>query len=317
MKSSLLPLLLLGSALAGPTAAAPTASAASAESQARLVDPAGGIFVVAHRGCHNPAPDHDFAGHTPENSLSGLDRCVALGVDMLETDIRRAADGTLVMFHDATVDRTTDGSGQVAEMTWAQLSRLRLRDDEGGADAPLTDQHPLTLEQMLAAAKGRIMLNLDVKAPIYSEVVDAVRRAGMQRQVVLKTEVGVHSQSLASLPPFDQVNFTPVLLNPPGSDDLLQTASTQIGGKVLPVAIELPRMRAEQLPALVALAKQQHVRLLVNTLWDGFVVGYGGDADALRDPDAVWGRLHRAGISAFQTDEPEALLRYRASLEKR
>jgi len=314
MKSTLLPLLLLGSALTGPVAAAPAGSAAS---QARLADPAGGIFVVAHRGCHNPAPAHGFPGHAPENSLSGLERCVALGVDMLETDIRRAADGTLVMFHDTTVERTTDGNGKVAEMTWAQLSRLRLRDDEGGADAPLTDQHPVTLEQMLAAAKGRIMLNLDVKAPIYAEVADAVRRAGMQRQVVLKTEAGVYSQPLASLPPFDQINFTPVLLNPPGTDDLLQTVRTQIGGKVRPVAIELPRMRAEQLPALAALTRQQHGRLLVNTLWEGFVAGYGGDADAVRDPDAVWGRLYRDGIGAFQTDEPEALLRYRASLEKK
>ncbi|QNH22281.1 glycerophosphodiester phosphodiesterase [Xanthomonas sp. GW] len=314
MKSTLLPFLLLGSALTGPVAAAPAGSVAS---QARLADPAGGIFVVAHRGCHNPAPAHGFPGHAPENSLSGLERCVAMGVDMLETDIRRAADGTLVMFHDATVERTTDGSGKVAEMTWAQLSRLRLRDDEGGADAPLTDQHPVTLEQMLAAAKGRIMLNLDVKAPIYAEVADAVRRAGMQRQVVLKTEVGVYSQPLSSLPPFDQVNFTPVLLNPPGTDDLLQTVRTQIGGKVRPVAIELPRMRAEQLPPLADLTRQQHVRLLVNTLWEGFVAGYGGDADAVRDPDAVWGRLYRAGIGAFQTDEPEALLRYRASLEKK
>ncbi|MCW0404768.1 hypothetical protein NB689_002139 [Xanthomonas sacchari] len=297
------------------TATAP-AIAAIAPIQARLAAPDGGIFVVAHRGCHNPAPAHGFPGHAPENSLLGLERCVTLGVDMLETDIRRAGDGTLVMFHDATVDRTTDGTGKVAELTWPQLSRLRLRDDEGGADAPLTDQHPLTLQQMLAAAKGRIMLNLDVKAPIYAEVVDAVRRAGMERQVVVKTEVGVASQDLASMPPFDLINFTPVLLNPPGTDDLVQTVRTQTDGKVRPVAIELPRMRLAQLPAVTALARQRQVRLLVNTLWEGFVADVGGDADAVRDPEAVWGRLYRAGIGAFQTDEPEALLRYRASLEK-
>ncbi|WP_295842761.1 glycerophosphodiester phosphodiesterase family protein [uncultured Xanthomonas sp.] len=297
------------------TATAP-AIAAIAPIQARLAAPDGGIFVVAHRGCHNPAPAHGFPGHAPENSLLGLERCVALGVDMLETDIRRAGDGTLVMFHDATVDRTTDGTGKVAELTWPQLSRLRLRDDEGGADAPLTDQHPLTLQQMLAAAKGRIMLNLDVKAPIYAEVVEAVRRAGMERQVVVKTEVGVASQDLASMPPFDRINFTPVLLNPPGTDDLVQTVRTQTDGKVRPVAIELPRMRLAQLPAVTALARQRQVRLLVNTLWEGFVADVGGDADAVRDPEAVWGRLYRAGIGAFQTDEPEALLRYRASLEK-
>jgi glycerophosphoryl diester phosphodiesterase len=313
MKSSVLPLLLLCSALSAPAVAAPVGSAAI---QARLADPSGTIFVVAHRGCHNPAPAHGFTGHVPENSLAGVERCVALGVDMLETDIRRAADGTLVMFHDATVDRTTDGTGKVAELTWAQLSRLRLRQDEGGADAALTDQHPLTLEQMLAAAKGRIMLNLDVKAPIYAEAADAVRRAGMERQVVLKTEVGVQSRPLSSLPPFDQINFTPVLLNPPGTDDMLQTMRNQLDGKVRPVAIELPRMRAEQLPPLAALAKQRHVPLLVNTLWAGFLAGYGGDVDALRDPDAVWGRLYRAGVNAIQTDEPEALLRYRASLKK-
>ncbi|MCW0451238.1 glycerophosphodiester phosphodiesterase family protein [Xanthomonas sacchari] len=297
------------------TATAP-AVAAIAPIQARLAAPDGGIFVVAHRGCHNPAPAHGFPGHAPENSLLGLERCVTLGVDMLETDIRRAGDGTLVMFHDATVDRTTDGTGKVAELTWPQLSRLRLRDDEGGADAPLTDQHPLTLQQMLAAAKGRIMLNLDVKAPIYAEVVEAVRRAGMERQVVVKTEVGVASQNLASMPPFDRINFTPVLLNPPGTDDLVQTVRTQTDGKVRPVAIELPRMRLAQLPAVTALARQRQVRLLVNTLWEGFVADVGGDADAVRDPEAVWGRLYRAGIGAFQTDEPEALLRYRASLEK-
>lgn len=298
------------------TATAP-AVAAIAPIQARLAAPDGGIFVVAHRGCHNPAPAHGFPGHAPENSLLGLERCVALGVDMLETDIRRAGDGTLVMFHDATVDRTTDGTGKVAELTWPQLARLRLRDDEGGPDAPLTDQHPVTLQQMLAAAKGRIMLNLDVKAPIYAEVVDAVRRAGMERQVVVKTEVGVASQDLASMPPFDRINFTPVLLNPPGTDDLVQTVRTQTSGKVVPVAIELPRMRLAQLPAVAALARQRQVRLLVNTLWEGFVADVGGDADAVRDPEAVWGRLYRAGIGAFQTDEPEALLRYRASLEKR
>ncbi|MRH00199.1 glycerophosphodiester phosphodiesterase [Xanthomonas sontii] len=297
------------------TATAP-AVAAIAPIQARLAAPDGGIFVVAHRGCHNPAPAYGFPGHAPENSLLGLERCVTLGVDMLETDIRRAGDGTLVMFHDATVDRTTDGTGKVAELTWPQLSRLRLRDDEGGADAPLTDQHPVTLAQMLAAAKGRIMLNLDVKAPIYAEVVEAVRRAGMERQVVVKTEVGVASQNLASMPPFDRINFTPVLLNPPGTDDLVQTVRTQTDGKVRPVAIELPRMRLAQLPAVTALARQRQVRLLVNTLWEGFVADVGGDADAVRDPEAVWGRLYRAGIGAFQTDEPEALLRYRASLEK-
>lgn len=57
----------------------------------------------------------------PENSLAALERCIAIGADVMETDVRRAADGTLVMLHDATVDRTTDGTGKLSELTLADL----------------------------------------------------------------------------------------------------------------------------------------------------------------------------------------------------
>lgn len=283
--------------------------------QARLAHANGGIMVVAHRGCHNPAPQHGYPGHASENSIAALNRCIAIGADMMETDVRRAGDGTLVMFHDETVDRTTDGHGKVTDLTWNDLAALRLKDDEGEAGMALTDLHPLTLQQILAAAKGHIMLNLDVKAPIYAEVVDAVRRAGMERQVVVKTETGVASAPLASMPPFASVNFMPVLMNAHGTADIAAEASRQFEGTIKPVAVELPHMPAAQLAPVVAAARRAHVRVFVNTLWEGFVAGYGGDAQALANPDAVWGKLSRDGVSIFQTDEPEALLRYRASLE--
>jgi glycerophosphoryl diester phosphodiesterase len=53
----------------------------------------------------------------PENSLAALERCIELGVDMMETDIHRTRDGALVIMHDDTVDRTTDGTGAVADLT--------------------------------------------------------------------------------------------------------------------------------------------------------------------------------------------------------
>jgi glycerophosphoryl diester phosphodiesterase len=299
-------------AFALPSQATPTSMQAN---QARLAHPDGGLIVVAHRGCHNPAPGHGFAGHAPENSLAGLQRCIAIGADMMETDVRKAADGTLVMFHDDTVDRTTDGHGKVADLTWADLSKLRLKDDEGQPDMALTDLHPLSLAQILAAAKGRIMLNLDVKAAVYVETVDAVRRAGMERQVVVKTEVGLDSSPVAAMSPFDHVNFMPILMNAHGDADLAAIATKQGEGGARPVAFELPRMQAAQLAPVVVAARRLHVRLFVNTLWQGFVAGYGGDADAVANPDAVWGRLFREGVSIIQTDEPEALLRYRDSLE--
>lgn len=302
-------------ALAATPAAAAAPPGGVAAIAARLMNPDGGIVVVAHRGCHNPAPRHGQPESVPENSRAALERCVAIGADVMETDVRRSADGVLVMIHDATVDRTTDGSGAVDRLTWAQLAALRLRDDEGGPHAAPTDERMLTLDQMLALAKGRIILNLDIKANIYVEVAAAVRRAGMTRQIIIKSEVGPDTPAMAALPPFDALPYMPIPLNAQGKADIAAIVTRQVTG-AHPIGVELPRMAAEQLPAVAAIARAHRVRLWINTLWEGLLADYGGDIQALRDPDRVWGRLYRDGVTILQTDEPEALLRYRDSLSR-
>jgi glycerophosphoryl diester phosphodiesterase len=72
-------------------------------------------LVIAHRG---------GAGLWPENTLHAFESAAALGADVLELDVRSSADGELVVFHDPTLERTTDGAGRVAEKTVAELKRL-------------------------------------------------------------------------------------------------------------------------------------------------------------------------------------------------
>ncbi|MDJ0278915.1 glycerophosphodiester phosphodiesterase family protein [Sphingomonas sp. 2R-10] len=268
------------------------------------------VLVVAHRACHNPAPHHGMAEELPENSLAGIERCIAIGVDMAEVDVRRTRDGYMVLMHDDTVDRTTDGHGKVADLSLAQIRVLHLRANEGGADAPNTDLRVPTLEEALATSKGRIALNLDVQAGLYAETVAVVRGLKQEDGVVVKQAAGIGSPLLADTPPFDRVPFMPVLSGP---DDLDAVAVRQSAGVRRPVAIELPRLPAASLPPIAEAAKRAGVRLWANSLWDGFIKGMGGDVDALRDPAAVWGRMGRAGITAIQTDEPEALIRYLAT----
>jgi glycerophosphoryl diester phosphodiesterase len=85
-----------------------------------------GPWVVAHRGGMALAP---------ENTLEVFVRAKALGVDVLEMDLRFSADGEIVLMHDATVDRTTNGQGRVADLTLAELQTLdagyRFADDSG------------------------------------------------------------------------------------------------------------------------------------------------------------------------------------------
>ena len=71
--------------------------------------------IVGHRGC---------LVAEPENTVRSFDRAVEVGVDVLELDVRLSRDGELVVMHDATVDRTTDGHGAVADLDWSQLSAL-------------------------------------------------------------------------------------------------------------------------------------------------------------------------------------------------
>jgi glycerophosphoryl diester phosphodiesterase len=177
----------------------------------------------------------------------------------------------------------------------------------------VTDQRVLTLDELLSAAKGRIILNLDVKDASFPETVAAVLRGNAQQDVILKSEVGIGSPAMAATPPYAQVSFMPILGNAAGSADLGAIAMRQLAN-ARPVAFELPHMTASQLPAIVAVAESSGVRLLMNTLGEGFLAEAGGDVEALRDPARVWGEMFRQGVTVFQTDEPEALLAYRTNL---
>ena len=73
------------------------------------------IYVAAHRGWRNKYP---------ENTIEAFKAALTLDVDQLETDVRATKDGELVLIHDATVDRTTNGKGRVCDLTLAELREL-------------------------------------------------------------------------------------------------------------------------------------------------------------------------------------------------
>lgn len=132
-------------------------------------------LVSAHRGQPDPS--------APENSLASFTLTARAGPLLIETDIRRTADGVLVLMHDETLDRTTMGSGRVDRLPFAEVRRARLTDGTGR----MTDEPVPTLDEALVWAKrGGAILQLDIKPGVpLAEVVEHVRRAGMERQVIL------------------------------------------------------------------------------------------------------------------------------------
>jgi len=77
--------------------------------------PLAAVEIIAHRG---------FAAYAPENTVVAWEQAILYGADSLEGDVRVSSDGTPVMIHDAAVDRTTDGTGNVGELTFAALAAL-------------------------------------------------------------------------------------------------------------------------------------------------------------------------------------------------
>jgi glycerophosphoryl diester phosphodiesterase len=280
-------------------------------------------LVVAHRGCHAPSPRRGVGG-APENSLLALENCIAIGADMMETDIRRSKDGVLVIMHDPDVDRTTDGHGLVADLTAAQLSHLHLRQGFGGPDAPLTGQTVPTLEALLRAAKGRLAINLDIKAPIYEETVAMVANLGLLNQVLVKIAVEPSDPAFGAMEPDKRTWFQPIIdqrdakitaANLPAL--ILRQARGDDGARLANVRnIELVYQTDAFFDIARDAAEAQGLRVWINTLGPEFAGGRW-DKGAAENPDAVWGWLIRQGVGIIQTDRPADLLDYIADPKHR
>ena len=125
------------------------------------------IEVVGHRGA---------AGLEPENTLRSIRKAIDLGVDSVEIDVRVTRDGYLVVIHDETVDRTTNGHGYVKDLTFNEIRRL---------DAGKGEKIP-TLEEVLNLTKGKVVLQIELKAKEATEpTVHLIERNNAERDVII------------------------------------------------------------------------------------------------------------------------------------
>jgi glycerophosphoryl diester phosphodiesterase len=125
------------------------------------------VVVIAHRGEHL---------HHVENTLGAFQSAIEAGADYFECDVRTSSDGHFVLMHDPSVDRTTNGHGRVAGLTFEQIRAL----DAGGNRVP-------SFEEALSLAAGRIGVYVDNKQTEASQLVAAIEHAGIGATVVIYT----------------------------------------------------------------------------------------------------------------------------------
>ncbi len=215
---------------------------------------------------------HRVSKPGPEGTIAGGERSIALGVEILEMDVRLTLDGHAVILHDATVDRTTDGRGAVAGMTLAELKRL---------DAGRGERVP-TVAEFLSAVRGRAWVTLELKVVAAAErVVEAVREADAFAWVVVRS------------PDLERLGA-------------LKTSEPRLlTGAMAPWPTSVERLAALGVAAYTPASNGKLTREDVRRFQDAGIAVWAtlcNDAEELR-------RLAALGVDGIITDEPELLLR--------
>lgn len=109
------------------------------------------LLRIAHRGA---------SGHCPENTRSAFLRAIESGADMVELDCQTTRDGAVVVIHDETLERTTNGRGQVRDRT---LKELKALDAGSWFASEFAGEEVLTLEEAIEILRGHVELNLEIK----------------------------------------------------------------------------------------------------------------------------------------------------------
>ena len=133
------------------------------------------MLKIGHRGAR---------AYEPENTLSSFRRALELGVDAVELDVRKTRDNELVVIHNADVNKTTDGSGAVNELTLEEIKRFVTEKGE----------HVPTLEEVLDAVAKRVKVLVELKETGTEEqVIDLIRKKRLTENVII---ISFHEDAL-------------------------------------------------------------------------------------------------------------------------
>ena len=233
------------------------------------------ILPMAHRGTLTQAP---------ENTLAAFDYALEMGVQGIELDVRTTLDGALVVMHDSEVDRTTDGTGDISEMTLEQVQALSCPSPvDGGASQPVP-----TFLEVLQHVKGNLIVDVDVKEASAEDLAADIQAAGMQDQVFLLTKSVDKGEAYRAADP-----SIPIMPNLDSPDELESYIHLE------PELAEVDYLDVDDAAAPFATAG---VRLFSQTL--GFELG----PIELDIQEEYWRDMVSDGVQVILTDRPDELV---------
>ncbi|MEZ2346725.1 glycerophosphodiester phosphodiesterase family protein [Terriglobus sp. RCC_193] len=232
----------------------------------------GKIVIISHRGEHL---------HHPENTLVAFLAAADAGADYIELDVRTTSDGKLILMHDKTVDRTTNGTGDVRNHTFNEIRSL----DAGAKFSPaFTGTKVPTFDEALDLARNRINVYVDTKDADPQQVVDTIVRHSMQDHVIIYGNPFLLFEVHKILP---ALRLMPEAQNADVARFLLHS---------MPLSVLAFDASDFQKP-IIQVAKEAHAQVFVDRLNEA-------------DTPEFWQKAIDEGADGIQTNRPEALANY-------
>jgi glycerophosphoryl diester phosphodiesterase len=254
------------------------------------------VMVAAHRGDWRDAP---------ENSLLAFQYAINIGVDIIELDLNKTKDGVIVIMHDQTIDRTTDGKGQPGDYTLTELKKFHLRNGLGR----VTVNTIPTLQEVMQLIKGKVLVNLDKSFLYYNEAYQVLKVTGTLKQAIFKSTEAYETVRKLYPKIIDSVTYMAVVdLDKPGAKQSIETYQQHIK----PVAFELNFGKDTS----TILSNNQFItrngaKIWINSLWASLNGGHDDDtAVDLGNTKDSWDWIIAHGATIIQTDRPRELLAY-------
>lgn len=256
----------------------------------------GKVMVAVHRG------DWRYA---PENSIAAIKHCIDMGADIVELDLQLTKDSVLIVMHDETLNRTTNGKGRVDSWTIDSIRTLQLKN---GCGIKTVHKVP-TLEEAMIAAKGKILVNLDKADTYFDLLLPILRRTGTAGQVIMKSNRAADDVIAAFGEGLNEVIYMPKInFEEPGAQEIIADVTKKLKAPIHELKYASDKTLPDAVKGSKTLAPKS--RIWYNTLWDTQCGGHD-DEVALKDPDAAYGFLIKTlKTNVIQTDRAQMVLDY-------
>lgn len=222
---------------------------------------------------------------------------------MVEIDIHKTKDGKLILMHDETLDRTTNGKGKVAEWTLDSLKTLYLKNGIG-----INTRYKIpTLQEAMVAAKGKILVNLDKCYNYFPETYQILKQKNTINQAIIKASKPYAMVKKEFGRFLNEVIFMPIInLDKPSAAKIIEDYQSHYK----PVAFEFVFKNANSAnQELLNKTVASGSKLWINSMWASLNGGHDDDL-AVNDLAKSYGWILDKGVSLIQTDRPVLLLNY-------